>query len=263
MERKALASARDDLRERTKTMRKNHVEARTRGEQKRALRVVDNSDTDKNGSHIVSFDPNHPRRARILEILDQHPQSKKRKALLKKLSSSFSRVYERYRRGIQRGNGGIGSFMVVGKREEQYCEEAAIQCIAKGVTPSQLIEYWDAHIKDFANGDMRIPPLSFLKNAFAVDQAACSLHEPKSRVRATGTKLRQMDRNRFSDGLDRRLRPALEEAGFATQEYPDRYLITIQHVAMALAEGRKVLLPDSKVSPLIRWAAQNLYAVPA
>jgi hypothetical protein len=111
---------------------------------------------------------------------------------------------------------------------------------------------------------MKFPPLSLLKSPGIVDQVACILLDPKTTsVLATPNQPdgRPTGRNSFSDinALDRRFRPSAERAGHDLSEYSDRYLVTLQKMAMSKAQGERIFISD-KLQPLVDWAVENLYA---
>lgn len=231
---------------------------------------IDWTKLDQVGRPVVSFDPFNPERAKLLRLLKRDARDATRQALVRKLGVEFSRIYERYRRDTERRlRGGVnmgGLYEVNGDKERRACEEAAIQCVARGVTPRQVLEYWDKNVNDYTGGNMTIPPLSFLKQQSVIDRVAVSssgtvakLGRLKSKPEAA--KLKPTDRNTFSglDGLDVRLRTTLETAGFKTQAYNDRYLLSIQHNALAVAAGKSIFL-DGKMRDMVMSAVETLYA---
>lgn len=230
---------------------------------------IDWGKLDQVGRPVVSFDPFSAERPKLLKLLKRDPRDVTRQALVRKLGVEFSRIYERYRRDTERRlRGGVnmsGLYTVNGDKERRACEDAAIQCVFRGVTPRQVLEYWDKNVKDYTGGNMTIPPLSFLKQQSAIDRVAVSssgtvakLGRLKSKPES---KLKPTDRNTFSgtDGLDVRLRTTLENAGHKTQAYNDRYLLSIQHNALAVAAGRSIFL-DGKMRDMVMCAVEALYA---
>jgi hypothetical protein len=115
---------------------------------------------------------------------------------------------------------------------------------------------------------MLVPPLSFLRSPANIDRVACSaMDNTRKRDRAARTirepkTAKPTSGNSFSGvrGLDLRLRPALEEAGFGTQDYNDRYLLAIQFNAIAIAQGKRIFMGESKAKEMAVWAAKALYA---
>ena len=139
-----------------------------------------------------------------------------------------------------------------------------MECMLRGVTPRQLLEYWDSRMKDFTDGRLALPTLTFLKSPENIDRVITSGFTSKGiSVSASGNsegKLRVSERNSYAEtsGLDPRLRPTLERGGFATQAYNDRYLISIQHSAQSWAKGRHMILPEGKMRKMVIWAARIL-----
>lgn len=215
------------------------------------------------GDPAVSFDPNDRRRRMWVEILVGSKKSSQYKALMKKLGSSFSRIYERYRREAERKLNGVANYHMF-DTERKKCEQVGALCLLKGITPANLIGYWDRNIRHFAGGHILIPPLAFLASPSNVDAAVVSGGDArKSGPRASAEPITKVSkRNSFADivGLDKRLRVGLERGGFATQKYNDRYLLTIQHNAIELAKGTDILIPNGKLRRMCEWAARNLYA---
>lgn len=264
------------LREAQATVRARNKAERNTERERRKLRAVAQGRTsgqmdwgklDQLGKPVVSFDPGHPAREKLVEILQRPARDRTRREVVAKVGTEFSRIYERYRREAERARGAAYASYSMESSERKHCEEAGAMCILRGVTPRQLLEYWHANIKQFTDGSLVIPPLTFLKSANNIDRVATSAigttartpkpdnFDPPSRIRAT-------DRNTFSgpNGLDVRLRPALERAGFDTQMYNDRYLLSIQHNAISLAQSKHIFLAEGKVERMSRWAARHLYA---
>lgn len=232
---------------------------------------IDWDDIDRNGDPILSWDPNTKRHRLLLVILDRRVQDKTRKALVDKITTEFCRVYTRYRREAERRSRASSNYSVP-TDERRYATEAGIQCLRKGVTPLQLLQYWDEHIRDFADRTMVLPPLSFLKAPANVDRVACStialpqrgqLARPGGRgygeAPAASIKPKAGSSYARPDGLDPRLRPTLERNGFQTQAYNDRFMLTIEHNARLLAAGTKMFLPEGKPKRMAEFAAVALY----
>lgn len=218
------------------------------------------------GDPAVSFDPSDKRRRIWVEALNGSRKSAQYKVLIRKLGSAFSRIYERYRREAERRLNGQAKYHIF-DTERKKCELIGALCILKGITPAKLISYWDANIRHFADGHILIPPLAFLASPSNVDAAVVSSQDRsshKSGPRASSGPITKVSRrNTFADieGLDRRLRLGLERGGFSTQNYNDRYLLTIQHNAIELAKGTDILIPNGKLRRMCEWAAKNLYFV--
>jgi hypothetical protein len=230
---------------------------------------IDWSKLDQVGRPVVSFDPFNSERPRLIKVLKRDSRDSTRQVVVRKLGVEFSRIYERYRRDAERRAMGInthGLYEVQGDRERRACEEAAIQCVFRAVTPRQVLEYWDKNIVDYTGGNLTIPPLGFLKSASAIDRVAVSRQGTVSKMerlkKPTETpRIRATDRNTFSgtDGLDVRLRTTLESNGFKTQAYNDRYLLSIQHNALAVAGGKSIFLAG-KMRDMVMIAVEHLYA---
>jgi len=107
-------------------------------------------------------------------------------------------------------------------------------------------------VKDFANSKMKVPPLAFLASPVNIDTAICCLGEP---AKEEGQK-----KHGFSDvgELERGLRAGLEGAGFSVKKYDDRFLLTIQKTAAAVASGSNIYV-SSEMKPLVDWTVKNLY----
>jgi hypothetical protein len=211
----------------------------------------------------ISFDPNSKQRRKMIHILERSPKDPERRDLVARLGAEFGRIYVRYRRNAERALTGHARYGIF-EKDKQYAEEAAINCVVRGVTPRQLIEYWHTNIRTFADRSMSIPPLSIIKAAGCVDQVACQLLEGNSSPKFSkkkDTDSRPEGRNSFSDPntLDRRFRPQATKAGFDLSEYSDRYLVTLQKMAISKAQGERVFI-SSKLEKLVSWLATNLYA---
>lgn len=228
---------------------------------------IDWAKLDQVGRPVVSFDPFSPERPRMLKVLKRDARDRTRSEIVRKLGVEFSRIYERYRRDAERRRTGMNSMLyeVQTDKERKACEEAAIQCILRSVTPRQVLEYWDKNIKDYTGGNMVIPPLTFLKSASAIDRVAASALGTVSKLEklksAPVSKLRPQNRNTFSgtDGLDIRIRPTLERLGFKTQAYNDRYRLSIQHNALSIAAGKSIFLAEGRMRDFVMAIVGELY----
>jgi hypothetical protein len=243
----------------------NNTEHRANRERLRALTGgQDFSALDQTGRPIVSFDPSHPKRGDIIRALRRAPADAYRRHMIHKLGVEFSRIYMRYRRDAERRltKKSYSIYEVQGK-EHKLCEQAAVLCIYKGVTPRQVLEFWDTNIRNYTNNSLLIPPLSLLASASSIDRVATSaIGTPARRVKPTAERpIRATDRNTFSgtDGLDIRLRPGLTRVQFDTTMFNDRYLLTIQHNAIAIAKGRSIFMSEGRVRDMVMWAVKNLY----
>lgn len=217
---------------------------------------------DRYGNPIVSFDPGHPLHARIVKVLtEDSTPGPLRKVVLKKLVTETSRIYERYRRNELKSRGFSGSGFVVPGNQQPKLEQIAIGCISLGITPRQVLEFWHGRVADYTHGQVQLPGLGFLSHFANLDAVACS---GTGTVKASKAELRTAeDRNPFSAlaGLDVKLRGALERAGFDTTAFNDRYLLSVQHNAIAIASGKNLFVADGKFGKMIRFAAENLYKV--
>lgn len=213
---------------------------------------------DKYGNPIVSFDPAHPLRSKILLAITT--TGKLRNAILEKLSTEASRIYERYRKADQRARGLAPEVVPI---DEKRLEQLCIGCLERGITPRQVLEYWHSRVNDFTHGSLRVPTIRFISSVNNLDQVAASnIGVPKL---SSGKLKTATERNSFSDieGLDVRLRPGLERAGFDTTMFNDRYLLSVQHNAIGIASGHDLLIPDGRFGKMIHWAAENLYKAAA
>lgn len=253
--------------ERSEAERRRTVRNKARGT---APGSIDWLRLDQRGNPSVSFDPSDADRKRLLTVLARKPRDSERKRLVAKIATEFGRIYTRYRRQAERRHRAYSEYDYdVLPEERKYSADAGVFCIQKSVTPRQVLEYWDANIKHFADGSMFLPPLSFLRWPANIDRVACSVlskgrgkrkggqsrHTPEPTAKPTGG-------NSFSEieGLDVRLRPALNEAGFETMAYNDRYLLGIQYNALAIASGERIFMGESRAKRMAVWAAENLYA---
>lgn len=206
----------------------------------------------------ITFTPGLKQRVRMVEILERPRSNPERKAMASKLGSEFLRIYSRYRRTREI------SYATVPK-EKKHAEDVAILCIYKKVTPTQLIEYWEEHIGDFTG--MKVPSLAFLTSPGNVDRVACEVGinngKPTTQpAKKQGNTQQQSGIHSYSDvsRLDRRLRPALTEAGFDLKQFDDRYLLTIQSAAKSIAKGFNMFV-SSNMKPMVQWAAKNLFSL--
>jgi hypothetical protein len=277
----SFPSKREDIRERFKRKQKQDREKRkaerSEAERRRANRhkargtvpgSIDWLRLDQRGEPSVSFEPTVAERKRLIAVLNRKPRDSERKRLMSKVATEFGRIYTRYRRQAERRTGRSYSEYEVLPDERKYAAEAGMWCIQKQVTPRQVLEYWDENIKHFADGSMALPPLSFLRWPANIDRVACSVlgkgrkHRSAHPRPGSEASPKPSGGNSFSelDGLDVRLRPALNDAGFDTVAYNDRYLLGIQFNALAIAEGRRIFMGESRAKRMAVWAAENLYA---
>lgn len=261
-----------DYRERVKQKiliektRRNEVRLRAKrvdasGKPLRAGKGVDFNKLDQRGEPSISFDPGSPLREGMLKLLAAKERDPTRKKLMLKIGGEFARIYTRYRRDAQRDLGAIGTYEVM-EQERKYAAEAGMWCIVKAVTPRDVLEYWHTHIKTFAAKGMQVPPLSLLKSPGIIDQVACAAMDGQPIVSKTKTGKERWaeSKNSFSDPsrLDRRLRASLQREGFDMSDYNDRFLLTVQKMAMAVASGKTPFV-SAEIKPMVVWAAENVY----
>lgn len=244
--------------------------ASTRATQSRVARVqgrvpgtIDWVSLDKLEDPVVTFDPSSRRHELLISILERPKNDKFRIAVEEKLTTEFCRIYTRYRREAERRRKGTSSYNIASE-ERRYAKEAAIMCLRKGVTPRQLLQYWDANIGSFAQRDMVLPPLSFLKAPANIDRVACStLAEVTAGVApppAAGVKPAGGNSYAAQGRLHPQLRRVLEQGGYPTQSYNDKFMLTVQHNAELLAAGTSVFLPAGKAKDMAVFASEVLYA---
>lgn len=238
---------------------------------------------DSNGDPSISFDPKSPRRDSLLEILEAKTKgrgltkklaSERKKAKTRtetKLGSEFARIYIRYRNLINSARKRESRF-VMAPGSEKYCAKIAVQCIYNEITPRQLLEYWDENIKHFHPKTFKhpYPTLSFLCGTYASEQVAAALFEKTDggRKKWKSGDFSRVDSDKTNSHsffntseLDNRLKAGLVEAGYEigpNTKYDDRYLITIQKTAIAIANGKKLFVSGA-MRGMVRWAVDNLY----
>lgn len=194
----------------------------------------------------ISFSPGPKEHIRMVEILNRKKTDPERKKLVTKIGQEFLRMYTRYRRRMDI------SYQTIDK-EKIHAETAATLCIYKKITPAQLINYWADNVNNFTS--LKFPPLSFLASPSNVDSAACAAIDDKSECVHPG-----VENNVYNDldKLNSRLRIGLERSGYPVAQYDDRYLMSIQCAAQAIASGHDMFV-SSKMKPLVWWAVKNLF----
>ncbi len=212
---------------------------------------------DKTGlKPTISFDPKSKERPRQIEVLQKRAVDRERQKLVAKIKSEFMRIYSRYRFSKDR-------WYKMHPQEERFVAQAGVLCIMKGITPTDLIDYWDHHMSDFT--DMDYPTMAFLASPQNVDKAVASLSAFKdghfnSNAFQRGTTKESMEHLGTSRStLDPRLRRGLMEAGLDVQRYDDRSLLTIQFAAETISRGIDMFI-SSKMKPLVDWAVANLFS---
>jgi len=206
----------------------------------------------------ITFDPFSKHHAWMKEvILRKWRADPERVALLEKIGTEFRRVYSKYRKLY---DSEYDMHPIFGKTEFEMAKRAGIHCVLKGVTPTELIEYWHIHARDFTK--LIFPTIHFLSGAANVETVACIVGGRRGAKRAKSLKgeERASVEHTFSDlsELDRRLRKGLEKAGFDTGEYDDRYLLSVQSAARSRARGFDLFVPES-MAGMVEWATKNLY----
>jgi len=204
----------------------------------------------------ATFTPTQQERQRMAEVLMRRLGDPERRKLRRELGDAFRRIYTRYRRKLSARYECIQS-------EWKYAEEAGALCILKEVYPARLIGYWAENVGRFTS--MKYPSLSFLSRSGIVDEVAC-LKDDSDRVRKFANNREPtpaIDRPEThayanTDRLDLRLRPGLVSAGFDLTGMDDRYLMTVQSAAQAIAKGWPMYLPQ-RLKGMVEWAAANIY----
>lgn len=212
---------------------------------------------DLRGDPVVTFEPSVAQRRDWISILKRNDRDGDKRKLLGKLGTEFSRVYTRYRRMWQETKGHIRDYDV-SDDQQRYARRAARLCIITKITPRDLIEYWHANIKDFANSKLKVPPLAFLSSETNIQTVVCAIEDRK--WKSGDAQRRMVPAHGFSDtaSLDKRLRSGLASAGHNVNQRSDRDLMTIQKAAVAIAKGYKMFISD-EMKPLVMWAVDNLY----
>jgi len=251
------------IREENKRKKSEKIKKGIEKKKKRSFAVGQNIDwtkLDQRGDPAISFSPSVKTRKLMIEILDGSNRNQMKRRFIKKMGSEFGRIYSRYRRLLQREAGNQPTYLLP-SQEHKYAAAAAEWCVRKEVTPRQVLTYWHMNIANFAERTMKIPPLVFLSSPANIDTVACaSLESSEAGWKAGQPKPSTPSSHGFSDlrQLDARLRPALERAGFETQAYNDRHLLTIQKTAIARANGARIFV-GADLKAMIDWASRNLY----
>jgi hypothetical protein len=250
---KAIKKERSDVAKRREKKKKENKNKRC---------VQPNIDWDKLdqwGNPAISFSPKKAERQKMIEILNRTEKNPTRKAIMKKLGSEFGRIYSTYRRLLQKQSGIKPNYMLIDK-ERKYAAKAGAWCIMESVTPRTVLTYWHFHISNFAEQNMKIPPLVFLSSPANIATVAhADFEPPEAGWKAGQPKIIAHRGNSFSDLrlLDGRLRPLLLKKGFDLTEWTDEYLLTIQHSADSLAQGHNLFMDDEILA--MAKAAKVLY----
>lgn len=226
---------------------------------------------DLNDKPLISFDPNDSEYEKMVAIIQSDPRRisaadrNVRKELIAKLRAEFIRGYERYRRAALRADGARTTLYCVLPEEMKYAERAAIACVIKGVTPSQVLEYWHDNIGNFADAKMPVPPLPFLSQPANIDAVSIGLlAKAKNKdlpPRAREGK-RDLSQHPMSDTslLHPLLRRLLMDKGFDLSAINDKYLVQIQAYAIDVAHGaQEIAYIPRAVRAMTKVAAAEIY----
>lgn len=195
----------------------------------------------------ITFSPNEELRAKMIDILKRRPSNAARKALCEKLQREFLRIYHRHRRVVQPRYETM-------PQERKHALTAAQHCIRRGVTPTDVIEYWAEHIGNFTG--MKFPTLNYLALLGSVDRVSVERGISFGK-RAKGTKPTVHPHTR---DLNPALARGLIEAGLIVPgEISESYLHTVQRTAYAISQGHEMFVAK-KYKSLVQWAVENLYA---
>ncbi len=255
-----------EVRKRASGIRKRHL-ARYAGRDLKQINWTEVEDGFLAGIKTDSQEWKH-----LYDVISRTGNDREQRQLLKKLGREFGKMYEHYRRFAERAAGkipkterddGDGSyFYKVIAEDIPYCKKIARFCILRNVHPTQLLEYWHSHVKNFTG--MEFPSLGFLGHIQRVDEVALS--HGSSRVakrseRPGSVSATPRHGNSYADlsRLDPKLRPALESAGFPTEKHNDYFLLTVQYMAMQLAKGKKFFLPPGSERDMAKWLASNFF----
>ncbi len=202
----------------------------------------------------ATFTPGPKQRVRMVEILARVPGDLERRKLARGLGDSFRRIYTKYRRRFQAGYQCVPT-------QYRFAERAAVLCVMLEVKPADLIAYWAKHVGDFTS--MKYPSLSFLSASGNVDQVACMRgacagNGGKQEKAGKPCEVDSMHSYADTSQLDPRLRPGLLGAGFDLTGIDDRYLMTVQGAAQAIADGWPMYV-SGKMKPWVDWAAEHVY----
>lgn len=260
-----MLALKKEVRKRTSGIRKRHL-ARYAGRDLKQINWTEVEDGFLAGIKTDSKEWKH-----LFDVVSRTGNDREQRQLLKKLGREFGKMYEHYRRFAERSAGRIptsakgdeNGFYKIIPEEIPYCKKIARFCILRGVHPTQLLEHWHVHVKNFTG--MEFPSLSFLAHIQRVDEVALSRGSSggsKRSERPLSGAATPRHGNSYTDltRLDPKLRPALESAGFPTQKHNDHFLLTVQYMAVQLAKGKKFFIPPGDEKRMAKWAAENLFA---
>jgi hypothetical protein len=227
---------------------------------------------DLNSKPLISFEVDDTERELMINIVNGDPkrmtanQRRSRRQLVEKLRGEFIRMYERYRRAALRANGAKSTLYSVLPEEQKYAERAAIACINRGVTPTQVFQYWNDNIGNFADSKMPVPPITFLSQPANIDTVAISMMSKSKHSalppRSGKSKHKESSSHPLSDTslLHPALRRTLMEKGFDMSQINDKYLVTVQAYALDVAHGGEELrfIPAAMRS-MVGHAAKTIY----
>jgi hypothetical protein len=189
-------------------------------------------------------------RKKILKILDLPKKNPARKELIQELGKKFSEIYYSYRHKLEEASGVTNNFKASFGQNEKHARMAAEACIVLGVTPQFVIRHYHENRDRFSN-KLKYIPLSMLSNSAMIDSAVSAYFGSKDTVEF-GSSFESEDQ------LHPLLRKKLEEAGFATQEFSDEYLLTVQGAAETIADGFPLFVP-SRMKGMVHWAAKHVF----
>src|SRR5262245_16777521 len=178
-------------------------------------------------------------------VLQRNGNDREKKSLLAMLGSEMELLYSRYRHSLERIDGRTPTYRMF-SGEKRHARQVVENCLQRDIHPVELLRYWDGQISSFV--DMRYPTLAFLKGSVAIERLAARKEE----------KVKPKDGNSYSNlnGLHPKFRSQLEEAGFPTQAYPDRMLLSIQYMAVQRARGHKFFVDNEQQRKMIYWSAR-------
>ena len=199
------------------------------------------------------FEMSDNKKDKVIEILERNKKDKERKSLVANIGLEFADIYTRYRRLVQENKGNKRNFKIY-KDELKHAQKAGEYCVLKGVAPIDLLKYWHDNISDFANANLKVPPLSFLSSPANIETVVCSSDKVELNESA------EVGAHSFSDvsKLHPKVRSGLTSAGIDVQEHSDRFLLTAQIAAESIAGGHQLYM-SSHLRKMATWIAENLY----
>lgn len=209
----------------------------------------------------VTFSPSKDRLKAYRKLLARKESDPLRAQLVNRLAWILSQEYAKYVAAK------LGKNIGLTPKDFQRAQQGAVELIQKGVTPGQVLKYWDKHIHTFHGGRMRYPTLTLICSNWGVEQAACAMLDasgdplPPRERSGWGNQAPAPKAHGFSDldELDKRLRPALKAAGYDVDGMGDDMMLYIQKTSIPMARGIEQAI-DPSVKPMVRWAAKHLAA---